>query len=62
MIKRRIDTDGDFYPTQPSSEAKICLNCPLPECIENWNGCEYFRKERKRLRVQKNEKRNKKAN
>ena len=59
---KKLKNDDAFYPTNTSQEAKICLNCPFPDCKQGWKGCKYFLKERKKLKVLRNEKRNKKVN
>ena len=57
MIKlhKRIDKsekeDGKLYIHKDSSEViDICLNCPLPECVQVNNGCKRLRAEIKKLK------------
>ena len=40
---------GEDMKFTPSEEAKICLNCDLPEC-KNRGPCKRFREEKRKLK------------
>lgn len=55
MIESKVISDpvldahwGLDITLRPSDEAKICIECPLPECKKL--NCERFREEKKKLK------------
>ena len=61
---KQLHIDEDYLPTVSSAEAKICLNCPYPdECRGKWDkGCDYYQEKIKKIKVAKNERKNKVLN
>ena len=49
-VYSKAERDSDYVPVNPSAEARICLNCPLPECKPDT--CKRVREERKKLKEQ----------
>ena len=61
-LTKRIVQEEDYLPKISSMEARICLNCPFPECNQGWKGCEHYINEMLKAREKRrNARRNKKG-